>query len=114
MYFSIPFSKSLQVIHMYICTKVYIGVMLHIHVITMNEEKWEVKRRNIEEYVLTRLGDNTYFLYDIRIERNKEGKLRKLSIRTISIDIDMPPIVFKILGLLVDKGIIKQEELLGR
>jgi len=26
----------------------------------------------------------------------------------------MPPVVFQILGLLVDKGIITQEELLGR
>jgi len=80
----------------------------------MNEEKWEVKRRNIEEYVLTRKGSNTYFLYDIRVERNKEGRLEKLIIRSISMDIDMPPVVFQILGLLVDKGIITQEELLGR
>jgi len=80
----------------------------------MNEENWEVKRRNIEEYVLTRKGSNTYFLYDIRVERNKEGRLEKLIIRSISMDIDMPPVVFQILGLLVDKGIITQEELLGR
>ena len=88
--------------------------MLYRHVINMNEEKWEVKRKNIEEYTISRHGANTYFLYYIRIERDKEGKLRRLIIDLSTGAIELPPIAFQIFGLLTEQGILKEEELLGR
>ena len=80
----------------------------------MNEEKWEVKRKNIEEYTISRHGANTYFIYNIRIERDREGKLRRLLVDTSTGTIELPPIAFKIFGLLVEQGILKEEELLGK
>ena len=88
--------------------------MLYRHVINMNEEKWEVKRRNIEEYVLTRRASGTYFIYDVRIERDEKGKLRRLIIDMTTNTIELPPIAFQIFGLLTERGILKEGELLGR
>ena len=80
----------------------------------MNEEKWEVKRKNVEEYTISRRGANTYFLYYIRIERDKEGKLRRLIIDMTTNTIELPPIAFEIFGLLTEQGILKEGELLGK
>ena len=86
--------------------------MLYRHVINMNEENWTVKKRAVEEYVLTRRGTNTYYCYDVRIERNSRGELVRVYISLSTGTIELPLIVFQILGLLVKEGILRQDEVL--
>ena len=79
----------------------------------MTEEAWEVKKKNIEEYVLTRKGTNTTFTYYIRVERDEKGELRRLIVEMSTEIIELPPIIFRIFGLLTKEGIVRKEELLG-
>ena len=79
----------------------------------MADEKWNLEKREVEEYTITRRGANTYFLYSIRIERDKNSHLRKLTIDMTSGTIELPPVAFKIFGILVSQGILTIDELLG-
>ena len=77
-------------------------------------KEWIVRRRDVEEYLIARYERSGSYYYDIRIERTDGGELKKLIIDTSTERIELPPIAFKVFGLLVGQGILKEEELIRK